>query len=138
MLTDFFSATAAEAEALDITRGPSAQTQCVRAKRVDPVKIVQLLCCIEGVPFEQRLSLLDTMFVRDAGEDGPWIIRLPELLEGALASFSLEDIDRYGREWAATEEWQRDGGTPDWIVPFLGEIARLASSARAQQRSVFV
>ncbi len=110
----------------------------VHAKRVDPVKIVQLQCCIEGVPFEERLPLLDTMLVRDAGEDGPWIIRLPELLESSLASFSLADIDRYGRAWAATEEWQMDDGSPDWIVPFLGEISRLAASARAQQRSVFV
>jgi hypothetical protein len=138
MLTDFFIATTAEVQALDITRGPSAQVQCLRAKRTDPVKIVQLQCCIEGVPFEQRMPLLDTMLVREAAQEGPWVFRLPEALESTLASSSVSDIERYGRAWAATEEWQRDGGTPEQIVPFLAEIAHLASSARTQQSSVFV
>jgi hypothetical protein len=138
MLTDFFIATPAEVQALDIAHGPSANGQCLRAKRTDPVKIIQLQCCIEGVPFEQRLPLLDEMMVRDGGEEGPWIFRLPDVLQSRLASASQQEIQQFGRAWAATEEWTRDGGTPDLIVPFLGEIAQLASQATAQQRSVFV
>lgn len=137
MLTDFFIATPAEVEALDIARGPSANGQCLRAKRTDPVKIVQLQCCIEGVPFEQRLPLLDEMMMR-GGEEGPWIFRVPNTLQSRLASASEQDIRQFGRAWAATEEWTRDGGTPENIVPFLQEIARLASQATAQQRSVFI
>ncbi len=135
MITDFFTATQAEVQSLDIAKGPS---QCLRAKRTDPVKLVQLQCCIDGVPFEQRLPLLDQMLVRDGGEDGPWIYRLPEVLQGRLAAASAADVERFGRAWAATDEWKRDGGTPDLIVPFLAEIARLAAKAAAQQRAVFV
>jgi hypothetical protein len=138
MLTDFFIATPAEVQALDIAQTPATSIRCLRAKRTDPVKIVQLHCCIEGGSFEQAMPLLDTMLVRDAGQEGPWIFRLPEVLEGRLASASAADIDRFGKAWAATEEWTRDGGTPQTIVPFLGAIAQFAVDARAQQRSVYV
>ena len=138
MLSDFFTATADELANVDIATGPSTQAPCLRAKHVDPVKIVQLQCCIEGVEFEERISLLDEIFVRDGGDDGPWIIRLPEHLETALALFNPPDIDRYGRAWAETEEWQRDGGTPDLIIPLLGEIVRLVAAGRAEDQSTFV
>ena len=88
MLSDFFIATPAEVQEVDIARGPSTSTQCLRAKRTDPVKLVQLQCCIEGVPFEERLPLIDQMFVRNAGDDGPWICRLPDVLQRRLASAS--------------------------------------------------
>jgi hypothetical protein len=138
MLTDFFIATPAEVQALDITQSPATSVRCLRAKRTDPVKIVQLMCCIDGVPFKERLPLLDTMFVRDAGEEGPWILRLPEVLESQLATASKDELDRFGKSWAATEEWTRDGGTPQIIVPFLAAIAQFAVEARAQQRSVYI
>src|SRR5262245_44056609 len=119
MLTDFFIATAAEVQALDIGQSPAASVRCLRAKGTDPVKIVQLQCCIDGASFEERMPLLDSMIVRQAGDDGPWISQLPEALESRLASASPEELDRVGRAWAATEEWKRDGGTPQNIIPFL-------------------
>jgi hypothetical protein len=138
MLTDFFVATLAEAEALDITKSPAVSLRCLRASRTDPVKIVQLQCCIDGASFQERMPLLDAMLVRQAGEEGPWVFRLPEVLETRLASASKEDIERFGKAWAATEEWRRDGGTPQTIIPFLGAIAQFAADARAQERSVYV
>ena len=137
MLTDYFVSTPVEVQALDIAQTPANSVSCLRAKRTDPVKIVQLQCCIDGVPFEQRMSLLDTMLVCQAGQEGPWIFRLPDVLERRLASASAEEIDRFGKAWAATEEWTRDGGTPRTIVTLLGAIAQLAVEARAQEQSVY-
>jgi len=138
MLTDFFIATPAEVQALDIAQTPARSFRCLRAKRADPVKIVQLQCCIDGGSFEQRMPLLDTMLIRQAGHEGPWVFRLPDVLESRLAAASTEEIDHFGRAWAATEEWSRDGGTPQTIVPFLAAIAQFAAEARAQQRSVYI
>jgi hypothetical protein len=138
MITDFFIATPAEVQAFDIAQSPAKSVRCLRAKRTDPVKIVQLMCCIDGVSFNDRLPLLNTMFVRDAGEEGPWIFRLPEILESRLATASENELDRFGKLWAATEEWTRDGGTPQIIVPFLAAIAQFAVEARDQQRAVYV
>lgn len=138
MLTDFFTATPAEVQALDIAQSPAATVRCLRAKRTDPVKIVRLQCCIDGASFAERMPLLDTMPVRQAGKEGPWIFRLPEVLEDRLAIASPDELDRFGKSWAATEEWTRDGGTPQVIVPFLAAIAQFAVEARAQQRSVYI
>src|ERR1700690_1691325 len=66
MLTDFFVGNAEDVQLMDIAKSPSAEFQCLRAKRVDPVKIVQLQCCIEGASFNERVKLLDEMLVRDA------------------------------------------------------------------------
>lgn len=138
MLTDFFIATPAEVQALDITQTPATSVRCLRAQRTDPVKIVQLQCCIDGAPFAERMPLLDTMLVRQAGEDGPWVFQLPEILESRLATAGANELDRFGKLWAATEEWTRDGGTPQIIVPFLAAIAQFAVEARAQKRSVYI
>ena len=138
MLTDFFVATPAEVKALDITQTPATSVRCLRAQRTDPVKIVQLQCCIDGASFAERMPLLDTMLMRQAGEEGPWIFKLPEVLESRLATASADELDRFGKLWAATEEWTRDGGTPQIIVPFLAAIAQFAVEARAQKRSVYI
>jgi hypothetical protein len=138
MLTDFFIATPTEVQALNIALSPATSVRCLRAKRTDPVKIVQLMCCIDGVPFSERLPIFNTMLVRDAGEEGPWIFRLPESLESRLATASPDEVDRFGALWAATEEWIRDGGTPQTVVPFLAAIVQFAIEARSKEQSVYI
>ena len=138
MLTDFFTATPAEVQALDISQSPSKSVRCLRAQLADPIKIVQLQCCIDGASFKTHEPLLDTMLVRQAADDGPWFFRLPEIIESRLATASPAELDRIGKTWAATEEWTRDGGTPQVIVPFLSAIAQFAVEARSQKRSVYI
>jgi hypothetical protein len=138
LLTDFFIADPADIETLDISRSPIGEFAAIEGKRTDPVKIVRLQCCIDGSTFEERMPQLNEMLVREAAEDGPWIYRVPPALCEALASARAADLDRYGRAWAATEEWTLDGGTPAEIVPYLGQIAQLASRAKAEQMSLFI
>jgi hypothetical protein len=138
MLADFFIAPAAEVQSLDITQTPATGARCLRTKRIDPVKIVQLQCCFDGVPFAERMPLLNTMLVRQAGEDGPWIFQLPKAVENQLATARTDELDRLGKLWAATEEWTRDGGTPQIVVPLLTTIAHFAVEARAQRQSVYI
>lgn len=94
-LTDFFVATPAEMQSVDIARTPVGSFPGLPAKRTDPVKLVQLQCCIDDTTFEERLPLLDEMLVRD-------------------------------------------GGTEAELVPYLSEIAQLASQARAEQKALYV
>ena len=138
LLTDFFIAAPSDIDVLDISQSPVGRFPGLEAKRTDPVKIVQLQCCIDGRTFEEHLPLLDEMSVRDDGQEGPWLFRVPQILCDALASATPDDIDRHGRAWAATEEWTADGGTAADIVPYLAEIAQLASRAKAEQRSLFM
>ena len=114
LLTDFFIAAPSDIKALDISQSPVGSFPGLQAKNTDPVKIVRLQCCIDGRTFEEHMPLVDEMYeklVRDGGQEGPWIFRVPQILCDALASASPADIDRYGKAWAATEEWTTDGGT---------------------------
>jgi hypothetical protein len=138
LLTDFFIAAPTEIQGLDIARSPVGRFPGLHAKSTDPVKLVQLQCCIDGAASEERMPMLDEMLVRDAGEEGPWIFRVPQTLCDALASASPADIERHGKAWAITEEWRADGGTEAELVPYLGEIARLAARARGGQRALYV
>jgi hypothetical protein len=138
LLTDFFVAAPTEIQSVDIAHSPVGSFPGLHAKRTDPVKLVQLQCCIDGATFEERMPLLDEMLVRDAGQEGPWIFRVPQTLSDALASAGPADIQTHGRAWAATDEWRADGGTEAELVPYLSEIAQLASRARAEQRALYV
>jgi hypothetical protein len=138
MLTDFFTASPAEVQALDIAQSPAATVRCLRAQRADPIKIVQLQCSIDGAPFAVHEPLLDTMLVRQAADEGPWFFRLPEVIESQLAAASPAELNRIGKSWAATEEWTRDGGTPETIIPLVTAIAQFAVEARSQKRSVYI
>jgi len=138
LLTDFFIAAPADVQTLDISQSPVGRFPGLQARRTDPVKIVQLQCCIDGGTFEDHMPLLDEMSVRDGGREGPWLFRVPQILCNVLASAGSADIDRHGKAWAVTEEWIADGGTATEIVPYLAEIALLASRARAEQKMLFM
>ena len=101
LLTDFFIADPADIQTLDISQSPVGRFPGLEAKRTDPVKIVQLQCCIDGRTFEEHMPLLDEMSVRDDGQEGPWLFRVPQILCDALVSASPADLDRHGRAWAA-------------------------------------
>lgn len=88
--------------------------------------------------FAEASTLLDSMLIREASKNGPWIFLLPGMVEGWLMSASPEDIDRIGVKWAATEEWILDRGTPQTIIPYLAAIAELAREARTQGQGLYV
>lgn len=138
LLTDFFVAALADVQTLDLSQSPLDKFPGLAAKRTDPVKIVQLQCCIDGKTFDEHMPLLDEMSVRDNGQGGPWLLRVPQILCDALASANPADINKHGRAWAATDEWSADGGTATDIVPYLAEIAQLASRAKTEQKSLFI
>jgi hypothetical protein len=138
MLTDFFIGTPALVQEMDISQTPASRLRCLRGRRTDPIKLVQLHCSISGMAFAEASTLLDSMLIREASKNGPWIFLLPGMVEGWLMSASPEDIDRIGVKWAATEEWILDRGTPQTIIPYLAAIAELAREARTQGQGLYV
>jgi hypothetical protein len=138
LLSDFFVAAANELDQLDLAKGPATHFRCLRASRTDVVKIVRLQCLVDGTRFEDRLGGLDSLFVRTAGDDGPWIIGVPEPLVSKLATCNEEEINSLGTRWAKTEEWVLDGGKPENIVPLLLEIVKLARQAEQENKKLYV
>jgi hypothetical protein len=112
----------------------------VQAKGVDHVKLVTLNGIATrrdhgvGAAFNALLDEVDA--VRDGGEDGPWVLRLPERLVAALAEADSARLAAINDEWSRTEEWELDGvRRPDdtrWLVEELAALARDACSSGRQ------
>jgi hypothetical protein len=138
LLSDFFVATADEVNGLDLSQSPANRFLCLRARRTDVVKLVQLQCLVDGTRFQDHVRELDTLFVRSAGDKGPWVVIVPKPLVDALSESSDAQISALGRRWAETDEWVRDGGTPENIVPFLRDIVRLAQQSKRENKSLYI
>lgn len=138
ILSEFFFATPAEVQAVDIAQSPAGRFPGLRAARTDVVKIVQLQCLVDGSKFDDHVRSLDALFVRTQSDDGPWVVRVPDSLFEFLATAEAERVQTVGTQWAQTEEWRLDGGTPDNIIPFLGQMCQLARMAKSAGKELYV
>ena len=138
LLSEFFFATPADVQAVDICESPAGRFPGLRAARTDVVKLVQLQCLVDGSRFEDHVRSLDSLFVRSQSDDGPWVVRVPDSLAEFLATAEADKVRMVGTQWAQTEEWRRDGGTPDNIVPFLGQMCQLARMAKSASKDLYV
>jgi hypothetical protein len=138
LLTDFFISDYTEIHTVDIVCSPITELSGFQAKGIDPVKLLHLLCCIDGVNFTERVPMLDDMCVRNDGPEGPWILQVPQSLCDALVIASPSDLQGYAKAWARTEEWVLEGAIDTVLLSYLGEIAALAISAGKQRRSLYL
>ena len=116
LLSDFFIATPAEVQSLNIVRSPAKSFPSIQARAVEVVKLVQLQCILDGSVFKDHLKELDGLIIRSASDDGPWVITVPSIVTESLAQADEEKINRYGTAWASTEEWKLDNGKPGDVI----------------------
>jgi hypothetical protein len=138
LLSDFFIALPDEVQRIDLPRSPAEKFHGVYAKRVDPLKLLLLQSCVEGSSLDEHLDSMETMKVREAEPDGPWIFEVPHSVCEALANARDDEIEQYGTAWAETEEWVSDGGTAEEIVPLLRSIALLAQRAKSEKKQCWI
>jgi hypothetical protein len=136
-ITDFFVARQDEALHRVLDRGPAGVFPAVQGGRADPVKILQLQCLLDGSTFEERLEDLDALLLC-GGDEGPWIASVPEIITRTLARASPEQLVDVASRWASTEEWMADGGTAENLMPWLRQIAVLATQAEDSGRKLYV
>ena len=136
VITDFFVATLDEVLQKMPLTGPLSLYPTVEGNRVDGVKVIQLQCILDGSSFDDHLSELDTLIIR-GGDDEPLVVCVPDVIVQALAGASKQRLAHIATAWAATDEWQRDGGTAENLRPWLEEIAILANWAQIEGRSLF-
>ncbi len=61
------------------------------------------------------------------------MVTVPLPIVSALVEADADRIAELAREWAKTEEWVLDGGTPENLLPFLTNITSMAREANADQ-----
>ena len=144
LLTDVFVATEDEIDDAVLEEGPADRFPTVEAKGVEIVKITSL----NGIATRRSYDLDDGGFdrlsaevpvTRYAGEEGPWLFRLPAPLLAALAAADGSKLGEINEAWARTEEWQLDGvAHPDETRWLVDGIARLAQNAEMSGKNLYL
>ncbi len=138
LLSDFFIATPEEVRRLDLHRSPADRLPGFQAKGIDPVKLAILESCVEGAPLEAHPESLEQMMVRDAGEDGPWVMKIPAHVMKGLAGATPQQLRQWAQGLAETEEWGFDSGAAKEASRVLKAVAKLAREAEAKGRRLYV
>ncbi|MBA2539233.1 MAG: hypothetical protein H0V17_06335 [Deltaproteobacteria bacterium] len=115
----------------DDTTNESERTEpSVDAKSCDPVKL-DTLGELLGVDDPAGDPL-------DPTAEEHWILPLSAPFIAALAKIDATQRPDIAKQWAATEEWQADGGTAASLDRMLGEIAKLAKQAVSEDKPIFL
>ncbi len=144
ILTDLFVASDGEIDDALVEEGPAQRFPTIEGKSVDTVKITSLNGIATNRNYDLARGGLEQLLsevteVRDAGEEGPWVFRLPGALVSALATADEERLAEINNAWAATDEWKLDGVvTPDDIRWLVDDLAALARKARAAGKNVYL
>ncbi len=138
LLSDFFIATQAEVDALDIARSPAGSLPTLQARSIEVVKLTQLQCIVDGSQFSDHLKELGSMIVRSADDDGPWVILVPDVVTRTLAQSEASELQRIAIAWASTDEWQRDRAKPKDIVSLIQGLGTLAKRAKVDNREMYL
>jgi hypothetical protein len=139
LLTDYFIATPTDIAECDFEESPSSRFPTFCAKRTDVVKLLGLQSLLSGISTETLLKSLDELVIPSPSpEEGPWVFRVPEDVVSALSTASPQDLTRLASEWANTEEWKLDGGTPDNIGELLVGLSGLFRRAKSEGKNAYL
>lgn len=95
MLTDLIVATLEDAPAILNSQGHANIWPTLEAKGIDQVKLASLRFILKGEPPDDNpvieyMKSFETQ--ADGGEEGPWIVAIPQDLVHLLAGISASDI----------------------------------------------
>ncbi|MCL6417314.1 hypothetical protein MIB92_16770 [Aestuariirhabdus sp. Z084] len=101
---------------------------------LDLEKLVDLLALCEKLSLDEAL-ISSFEVVNNAGEYGPWLIRLPTRLCTILRHLEEADQQSTAEQWAQTEAFAHStwgAGDLQKALQHLGALARLASEAELE------
>lgn len=78
----------------------------VQANRIDYIKIATL----DEILSQESADVPDP--IRQTDDDDIFIVPIRQAVADKLAELHDEEVTKVAAAWAATEEWQMDGGTP--------------------------
>lgn len=141
MLTDLIAANANEAPTILQSNSHSSGWPRLEAKGVDQVKLASLRFILKGIPPDDEpvivyMELFEPL--ADGGDDGPWIVAVPDELLNLLASVHKSEVSSICVAWANTEEAKLDSWEASEIEPHFCELIRFANDAIAKDKRLLL
>lgn len=137
-LTDLVIADTKDARRVCDSDCPSEEFDGMDAKGIDPVKIATLYAVLTDTEFDPTASMGKPLY--DGGDEGPWVIEVPNDLVQRLAQLDAKGIATAAAKWAKTEEFspKYDNWPPEAVHEILVEIAKLCAKATVAKKSVLM
>ena len=85
---------------------PSKKMRNIDVKGVDVVKLGKLHAIVTGNKYDAVRKSYD--LAAEGGEEGPWVVRLPDDFVATIAAFDVSAAKRAWEAWAKTEEMKAD------------------------------
>ncbi|MHB9118013.1 MAG: hypothetical protein ACYC2R_07040 [Burkholderiales bacterium] len=125
-----------ETEAICQSPNPLENWRGIESKGMGPVKIATLQSLLTGQTFDEAFCEYDHAI--EASDEGPWVIRLPDLLVERLAELDEYALECVAEELVATEEFERDGWPLEAVHVFLEALADLANVGLVNENALFL
>ncbi len=106
-LTDFVIADRRDAQRVCDAACPSEEFNGMDAKGIDPVKLGTLLAKLTNTEYDPSAATGAPLC--DGGDEGPWVIEVPNDLVQRLAKLDANQIAAAAAKWAKTEEFSPQG-----------------------------
>lgn len=140
ILSDFFTASPDEITQELLRAGPDGKFPVMSATSITALELSLLLHVVGGGRLDNGDDSITSMDeftnVLDGGQDGPWMVELPDALCNALATASGADRATYAAHWREAEELAGiDQDTAVWLLTGLGNLAR---SAQAEGKALYL
>lgn len=137
-LTDFVIADREDARRVCDSACPSEEFNGLDAKGIDPVKLGTLYAVLTNTEYDP--SFTPGTPLCDGGEEGPWVIEVPNDLVERLGKLDAKQIGAVAAKWAKTEEFspRYDNWPPEAVHEVLSDLAKLCVQASAAKKRVLM
>ncbi|MDO8891975.1 MAG: hypothetical protein Q8K43_02060 [Sulfurimicrobium sp.] len=136
ILVNIVSADEDDVEAVGESQHPVAEWSGIEARDIDTAKIVTLHCLLTGEGLEDAFYAYEPVYV--AGDEGPIVLRIPDVMMEKLAGLEEDALEIVGEELAATEEFELNNWPLEEVQSLVEELAALARLAESQDQVLFV
>lgn len=137
VLTDLVCATSSELAALSDDDIPINIFPGLDLKGTGLVELGALLAIAIGAELDPGLGQFPAVLGQDS-EDGPWVIKFPDLLLSHLSSASALELKRIASIWVKTDELQAGNWQLSEAEARLAEMALFTRSAIERRTPVHI
>lgn len=136
MLCDLVPGTPNEAERIAASSNASKEFGGIDIKGIESVKLAKL----HALMTKKSYKAVNASYglVAEGGEEGPWVIRLPDELTAGLAALDAAKEKKLAAEWAKTEEFALDKWKPAAVASVLSAMCELARKTKKDKKSLFL
>jgi hypothetical protein len=136
LLVNIVAADEDEIEAVGVSQRPVDEWSGFEVREIDTAKLATLHCLLSEDDYEASISAYEPVFA--AGDEGVYVLRIPDDITLKLAEMEEDALDQVGEELAATEEFELQQWDVEEVQMFITQLADLARIADSQGQSLLV